>query len=198
VNTDLTHNPSLRRVLGAAAVATLAGAGALAFTPAAQAATVSGRPNAPMAHVALHETITIPAGASKVTGTSGSTHFTISRPAKLSPETESCSLTVYGPYWAYEAPPSPNYVTVAASISCPEKISDISISVGLYDGVSGILLSANYNVDYNTTFDYVQDNYPISEDGYYIAGAVANTSTPDNTGYGEDYSPDTYVIPVEG
>lgn len=215
----LEHSRFSRRVLGIATLATVATATSVAINPAAHAATGTGTrtgtaatsiasapstagpaPQSALAkHITARRTFTVQPGT---TVTAGSARISLglagtartARPAYAPNVT--CTLTVYGPY--VDEPFYPANVVVAAAINCDSPVSALSVTVGLYDGVTGNLLSDNsYVNDDHPDIATVQDAYPITANGYYIGGAIGYVGDPIDSSFPQEvFTPDTYVEPV--
>jgi len=207
----LRHEPRTLPALKPLGLALSATALLLAAVPSAQAATgavtaASTRtasriaPTAPvrsghsLGPITLRRTFTVAPGS---TVDVGSARVSLARGVRPAYDADvTCTLTVYGPY--VNEPEYPADVVVAGDIDCTSDVSALSVTVGLYNGVSGALISENsYVNDNNPTVATVEDSYPIDEDGYYIGGAVGYVGDPIESYFPQEaYSPDTYVEPV--
>jgi hypothetical protein len=179
-----------RRALGAALVASMAMAGTVALSATAQAAETASsnfRPTSSVGHAAYRETIAVPAGAAVSVGPNGSLRISASRSEVAKPATITCTLTVYPPTFA-EGEPYGEDIYATADIECTGVVSELQISVGIFQPYGPILASNSASAS-NTLQVNVVTVYPYSE-GYYYSTAVGNVN---GSSFTEVYSPDTFI-----
>jgi hypothetical protein len=144
------------------------------------------------ATVAFRQTILIPARSRHIDGSAHGVGYSIA-PAKASPQSSICTLTAYAPYW-YDDYGVGNFVQGAAYISCAVQVSQLSVTVGVYYGISPYPLDGYATTTANNAYGvYGVENFPISQNGYYITGAVGTVGSPVNGSFPEATSADTWV-----
>jgi hypothetical protein len=163
-------------------------------TPSTAATVPAGlAANAPRtATVAFRETIVIPAGSLHAGGSAKGVGYSIALP-RVSDQSSICTLTAYDPFW-YEDYGVGDFVEGAAYISCEVEAAELSVTVGVYYGISPYPLQGAATTNAENAYDvYGVENFPISENGYYITGAVGSVGSPVNGTFPEAISADTWV-----